>query len=157
LPLDGRRKEPSTARMRDRTFAAHAPYMLFLGTIAIALSAGCSAAPHQNSTNNGGNGAGGANGGMGGNGGANGGVAGIDIGGTAGNTGSGGAAQACKVTDDDAQNAPTCTQKAPADSFSPSVQWAWTAPPAQPTAQLIGSFSTPLVGNFTDDNKDGSV
>src|SRR5262249_25609919 len=37
-------------------------------------------------------------------------------------TGTGGVPMICKVTDDDAQNAPTCTQKAPADSFAPSVQ-----------------------------------
>ncbi len=70
---------------------------------------------------------------------------------------SGGAVKLCKVTDDDAQNAPTCEEKAPADALAPTLQWEWTAPPADPSALLIGSFSTPLVGNFTDDNNDGSI
>lgn len=79
------------------------------------------------------------------------------VGGGGPTTGTGGTVKACKVLDDDAQNAPTCEEKAPADAFAPSVQWEWTAPPADPAAFITGSFATPLVGNFTDDNGDGEI
>lgn len=72
-------------------------------------------------------------------------------------TGGGVFVPSCKVVDDNAGNAPTCTVKAPADAFAPEVQWTWTAPPAPSGPQFTGSFSTPLVGNFTDDNGDGAI
>jgi hypothetical protein len=78
--------------------------------------------------------------------------------GSGGAGGAGGAVKACKVSEGgDSENAPVCTRKAPADSFSPVVQWTWTSPPADPGALYAGSFVTPLVGNFTDDNGDGEV
>ena len=64
---------------------------------------------------------------------------------------------ACKVPDDDDDAPPPCEVKAPADAFAPQIQWSWEAPPADPNAILIGSFATPLVGNFTDDNGDGEI
>jgi hypothetical protein len=131
---------------------------LFFGTLALSLAIGCSAAPSGQSNGGAGNGgSGGLGGNNGGTGGGIGGGIGGGVGGGLGGGSTGGAAQACKVTDDDAQNAPVCTQKAPADAFAPSVQWAWTAPAANPAASLIGSFATPLVGNFTDDNGDGAI
>lgn len=63
----------------------------------------------------------------------------------------------CKVTEDNDNALPPCTDKAPANSFEPEVQWSWTAPPADPNAIITGSFATPLVGNFTDDNSDGAI
>jgi hypothetical protein len=127
------------------------------------LGAACNATPKHTTTTgtagsgNGGNaGAGGDTGGAtGGN--DQGGSAGFGGLGGGGGTGTGGAVMACKVTEDNAQDAPVCTQKAPANSFSPNVQWQWNAPPPSGAAELTGSFSTPLVGNFTDDNKDGSI
>ena len=64
---------------------------------------------------------------------------------------------ACKVTENNEDALPPCTDKAPANSFAPEVQWSWTAPPANPNAFISGSFATPLVGNFTDDNNDGAI
>jgi VCBS repeat protein len=72
-------------------------------------------------------------------------------------TGGAGGAPLCKVADDDSEDAPTCNDQAPADSFAPEVQWTWTGPPPGPVAVYRGSFTTPLVGNFTDDNDDGAV
>jgi hypothetical protein len=70
----------------------------------------------------------------------------------------GGLPSACKVNDDVSGDAlPPCTDKAPADAFAPEVQWSWTGPPASPSAFITGSFATPLVGNFNDDNNDGAV
>jgi hypothetical protein len=63
----------------------------------------------------------------------------------------------CKVNESDDNAVPECTETAPANAFSPEVQWTWTAPPSAATAAFSGSFVTPLVGNFTDDNGDGSV
>lgn len=142
--------------------ARGARHGLFFFTLASALALSCSANNQVTTSGNpGGDGGtgntgntGGSNGGSGGSGGE--GVGGFNPGGGS-PTGSGGAVMACKVLDDDAQNAPTCEEKAPADAFAPSVQWEWTAPPADPSASLIGSFSTPLVGNFTDDNNDGEI
>jgi hypothetical protein len=75
--------------------------------------------------------------------------------GSGGSTTSG---DACKVPPDtDDGVVPTCDEKAPADAFAPSVQWEWTAPNASSAAAAAGSFVTPLVGNFTDDNGDGEV
>ena len=63
----------------------------------------------------------------------------------------------CKVPDEEEDAPPPCEEVAPADAFMPEVQWEWEAPPADPDAQIIGSFATPLVGNFTDDNGDGEI
>jgi hypothetical protein len=51
-------------------------------------------------------------------------------------------------------NAAVCTQSAPANSFTPSIKWSWTAPSTDPGK---GSIVMPLVGNFTDDNGDGRI
>ena len=140
--------------MREHDFGARAarPSSFFgLFTLTLSVALGCGASTH-NSTSTGGTASGGSTGGT-----ANTGGDGIGGGLGGGNTG-GVAPQACKVTDDNAQDAPTCTQKAPADAFSPSVQWEWTGPaPSDPSSQFTGTFSTPLVGNFTDDNGDGSI
>jgi hypothetical protein len=54
----------------------------------------------------------------------------------------------CKVSDD--MNAVgDCEEEAPPDSFEPEVQWLFGA--------AEQSWVTPLVGNFTDDNADGSI
>jgi hypothetical protein len=83
------------------------------------------------------------------------------IGGTlsvgAGGTGGGLTGDLCKVSETNENALPDCKEKAPADAFTPVVQWEWTGPPANPSAIITGSFMTPLVGNFTDDNADGSV
>lgn len=63
----------------------------------------------------------------------------------------------CKVPDEGSDDAPTCVETAPADSFDPEVQWTWTAPPPIDGGFYSGTFVTPLVGNFTDDNSDGAV
>lgn len=142
-----------------RSFPASRPLFFTLLAVSTAalFAAGCSAGPKTNATGAGGDGNTGNPGGSGGDGGytGEGGFGGLGVGG--GNGGSGGPVKLCKVTDDDSQNAPTCEDKAPADAFSPSLQWEWTAPPADASAFVIGSFSTPLVGNFTDDNGDGSI
>jgi hypothetical protein len=142
--------------MRQLTITARsARHGLLSLTIAAALAAACSANTQQGTTGDTG-GSGGNGTGNTGNDGGEGGFFPVGGGGPTG-SGTGGSVMACKVLDDDAQNAPTCEEKAPADSFSPVVQWEWTAPPADPSASLIGSFSTPLVGNFTDDNGDGEI
>jgi hypothetical protein len=61
----------------------------------------------------------------------------------------------CKVVENDLDALPPCETKAPADSFAPVVQWSWT-PPSMGSA-YSGSLTTPLVGNFTDDNADGEI
>jgi hypothetical protein len=63
----------------------------------------------------------------------------------------------CKVPDEDDNAPPPCEMTAPADAFTPEVQWTWQGPPADPGSFITGSFSTPLVGNFTDDNGDGAI
>ncbi|MBK8258682.1 MAG: VCBS repeat-containing protein [Polyangiaceae bacterium] len=138
-----------------RPFALpHLPPLPFSALSALALTiTACGATPVTNNTGGGGSAGTTSTGGSGGEGTA-GGFGGF---GTGGSVGTGGVAKACKVLDDDSQNAPTCEEKAPADSFAPTVQWQWTAPPADPSAFLTGSFSTPLVGNFTDDNGDGEI
>ena len=60
----------------------------------------------------------------------------------------GGPGATCKVVDD--MNAVgDCGKEAPADSFSPDVQWTWGANTA------VGP--TALVANLTDDNDDGAI
>jgi hypothetical protein len=61
----------------------------------------------------------------------------------------------CKVSESDLDTPPPCRLKAPADSFDPVVQWQWS--PATPGGTFSGSLTTPLVGNFTDDNGDGAI
>ena len=65
----------------------------------------------------------------------------------------------CKVPpDQDDAVIGTCDETAPPDAFEPAVQWEWTAPPPSgANALYTGSFVTPLVGNFTDDNGDGEI
>jgi len=75
----------------------------------------------------------------------------------AGGAGGGITGDLCKVTETNENALPDCKEKAPADAFTPVVQWEWTGPPANPSAIITGSFITPLVGNFTDDNADGAV
>lgn len=54
---------------------------------------------------------------------------------------------ACHVTD--GLDGMACRQSAPADSFDPVVEWSW--------GDFLDSAVIPLVGNFTDDNGDGSI
>ncbi len=68
-------------------------------------------------------------------------------------SGLGGAVNLCKVGGGDDADVP-CTKSARPNSFKPEVQWTWTAPK---TGNYSGSVITPLVGNFTDDNKDGAI
>lgn len=64
----------------------------------------------------------------------------------------------CHVPPDNSSgNAPTCTTPAaPPNSFSPKTKWTWDAPPPL-QGGLEGSIVTPLVGNFTDDDKNGEI
>jgi hypothetical protein len=118
---------------------------LLVATLGAAVLVACSA---TNDKRTGGNGDGGSTGGAGGLGGGF--TGGFNQGGDEG--------PVCKVPpDNDDAVVPTCDDKAPADSFAPEVQWEWTAPPADPGALFQGSFQTPLVGNFTDDNGDGEI
>ncbi|MBW2527783.1 MAG: VCBS repeat-containing protein [Deltaproteobacteria bacterium] len=75
-----------------------------------------------------------------------------------GGQGGGSTFNPCKVPphDDDA-NPVYCEDKAPPDSFAPVTQWEWTAPAPTGGSMYSGSFVTPLVGNFTDDNADGAI
>ncbi|MEQ9318308.1 MAG: hypothetical protein RIF41_04080, partial [Polyangiaceae bacterium] len=84
---------------------------------------------------------------------------GVGFGGFGQGGGQGAMGPTCKVPPDaDDAVIGTCEDIAPADSFDPAVQWEWTAPPpSDPSALIIGSFVTPLVGNFTDDNGDGDI
>ena len=111
--------------------------------LAPALLAACSATPDSDpKTASGSDGAGGGGGlGLGGSGGSG----GLDIG------------SACKVAESTGDAVPVCKDVAPPDSFAPEIQWSWTAPDAAAPFKRIGSFVTPLVGNFTDDNGDGAV
>ncbi|EYF06229.1 FG-GAP repeat domain-containing protein [Chondromyces apiculatus] len=69
----------------------------------------------------------------------------------------GGPPSVCTVSESDESGVvPTCEDKAPADAFAPEVQWTWTVP-AAPSGNMTGSYATPLVGNFTDDNSDGAI
>ncbi len=108
---------------------------------------GCSASENNGDSGSGGRGGASSNGGSGGSGNA------TSIGGGGGLTvgpGTGGSQNICKVNES-GDAVPDCDDSAPAESFSPMVQWDWTAPVGP------GSLITPLVGNFTDDNGDGAV
>jgi hypothetical protein len=74
-----------------------------------------------------------------------------------GESGGAPAGSLCKVHEAEDDAVPQCEQKAPAGSFSPVLQWEWTAPEAAPGSLFSGSFQTPLVANLTDDNGDGAV
>lgn len=74
-----------------------------------------------------------------------------------GGAGGGVVMPSCKVIEDNGGNAPTCTDKAPANAFAPEVQWEWTTPVSPPADAISGTLSVPLVGNFTDDNSDGAI
>lgn len=117
-----------------------------------AVVAGCSASGDDT-------GSGAANSGAGGVG-----AGGLDLGGAGvgglnlGGSGAGTPVDPCKVPPDDDDATPSiCEEQAPPDSFSPAVQWEWTAPPGDSGSLFSGSFITPLVGNFTDDNSDGAI
>jgi hypothetical protein len=56
----------------------------------------------------------------------------------------------CKVAGDG--DAGSCRTKAPADAFTPEVQWSWTGMGAD-----VFSGVSPLVANLTDDNGDGVI
>lgn len=64
----------------------------------------------------------------------------------------------CHVPPDNSSgNAPTCTAPPkPPNSFAPQTKWTWDAPPPL-AGGLEGSIVTPLVGNFTDDDKNGEI
>ncbi len=75
----------------------------------------------------------------------------FDVGQATGASGTGGMVDVCKVNDDmDAVGG--CTDKAPPDSFTPDVQWAFMGLDGE-TQALV----TPVVGNLTDDNDDGEI
>jgi hypothetical protein len=57
----------------------------------------------------------------------------------------------CKVGDDGSGVGP-CRKIAPADSFTPELQWSWAG-----DADFNDSIVTPLVANMTDDNADGEI
>jgi len=131
--------------------------MFFYFGIALGFGVACSAAPDNNTFPEG-------DGGEGGSGGISGSTAAAGLGGTlsVGSSGTGAAGggptgDLCKVTETNEDALPDCEEKAPPDAFNPVVQWEWFAPPADPSSFLTGSFITPLVGNFTDDNADGAV
>ncbi len=58
--------------------------------------------------------------------------------------------QVCKVGPDG--DARPCQTVAPADSFSPDLQWFWNG-----DGTFRDSIATPLVANLTDDNNDGEI
>jgi hypothetical protein len=64
----------------------------------------------------------------------------------------------CKLPPDaDEAVLDSCPDEAPAGSFDPVVQWEWYSPLPSGKPFFSGSFITPLVGNFTDDNHDGEI
>ncbi len=52
----------------------------------------------------------------------------------------------------DGDGVPPCRTAAPPRAFAPEVQWSFDGLAGEPN-----SITTPLVGNFTDDNADGSI
>ena len=73
----------------------------------------------------------------------------FDVGASGGATGGGGSA--CYV-DPDGDGAGPCGDKAPANSFSPEVQWSWDGDGDRKQSMVI-----PLVANLTDDDGDGFI
>src|SRR6185503_7862904 len=61
----------------------------------------------------------------------------------------------CHVPPDNSSgNAPNCMKPPqPPNSFNPVLKWSW----ADPNQGSIGVWTTPLVANMTDDDKDGEV
>jgi hypothetical protein len=118
-----------------------------------AVALGCSATKTTDTSNgSGGNGPGsGGSGGGGASGGSGPGGGFVGPGGSGGNIGPG---DPCKVQDT-GDALPPCEDKAPAESFTPVVQWEWTAPDTG--TGYNGSIVNALVGNFTDDNADGAI
>jgi len=115
-------------------------------------SAGCSC---EAGTSPGGGGSGGSGDGgttsNNGGGGAGGSTGSFETGGSGGN----GPVDICKVNENDLDTPPPCKKSAPADAFDPVVQWEWS-PPSN-GGLFSGSLTTPLVGNFNDDNADGAI
>ena len=77
--------------------------------------------------------------------------------GSGGGFSTGAGTPSCKVSETDDNAGPESPDKAPPAAFAPVEQWPGPAPPPAPTAMASGSITTPLVGNFTDDNADGAV
>jgi hypothetical protein len=75
----------------------------------------------------------------------------FDIGAPVTDVDTGGPVDLCHVQDD-GNGGGTCRMQAPADSFTPEVQWSWAGYPGEPD-----SIVTPLVANMTDDNGDGEI
>jgi hypothetical protein len=59
------------------------------------------------------------------------------------------------VADHDFEGIGDCSMKAPPDSFDPVVEWSMTEDPD--TKEILESIVIPLVGNFTDDDQNGTV
>jgi hypothetical protein len=78
---------------------------------------------------------------------------------TTGDANNDGAVDKCHVPPDTTTgNAPTCKMPpAPPNSFSPKTKWTWDAPAPMFGGTIEGSIITPLVGNFTDDDGNGSI
>ncbi|AKT38660.1 FG-GAP repeat domain-containing protein [Chondromyces crocatus] len=125
--------------MRTPTLPALA--LLMVATVA-STSAGCSCGSDDEST--GGNPSTGPGGG---------GVGGLAAGGNGGSGGSGGGAGG-----EGGGEAEACIYVPPAGEFSPQIECAWHAPPANgPYALRDDVVMTPVVVNLTDDNGDGQV
>jgi VCBS repeat protein len=60
----------------------------------------------------------------------------------------------CTVDEETEDALPPCVEYAPPGSFDPVVKWTWTAPF---DGWGAGSVIIPLVGNFTDDDANGSI
>jgi hypothetical protein len=119
----------------------------------VSATSGC-ATETANPGGAGGSGGAGA-GGPGGNGGTSEGAAGSTSSFMAGGAGGSGPVDVCKVSESDLDTPPPCELSAPADSFDPVVQWEWSPPSSG--SLFSGSLTTPLVGNFSDDNADGAI
>ncbi|MDB4944512.1 MAG: Hemolysin-related protein Vcp [Labilithrix sp.] len=62
----------------------------------------------------------------------------------------------CTVPPDaDNGGALECTVSSPPDSFAPVTKWTWKS--TELLGGFVGSLSTPLVANLTDDNGDGKI
>jgi hypothetical protein len=58
----------------------------------------------------------------------------------------------CTVDEDEGNAPPPCVESAPADAFTPEIQWSWT-----PEGSHTSSVVTPLVINLTDDDGSDSI
>lgn len=81
----------------------------------------------------------------------------LDVGGGSAGSGGDGGGGSCVVGD--GLDAPMdCDEKSPPESFEPVIEWSWDPADSDPSyARFRGTLVTPLVGNLTDDNGDGSV